>query len=108
MVQITFLEVHLDDASFSAAAPFSGSTAEDATSATDGETNTGDETDDAAALGTEDSGPPKKAVAAIAGLVGLVVIAALVRYLRGGDEPDVDIETADDGDRPVSVTVSDE
>jgi hypothetical protein len=107
-MQITLLEVHLDDASFSAAAPFSGSTVEDATSddATDTDVSARAD-DDTGALGPGDRSPPKAAMA-LGLLVGVLGVAALVRYLRSDDDPDIDIETADESDRPVGVTVSDE
>jgi hypothetical protein len=110
MVNITVLEVHLDDASFSASAerPFSNVTGseDDGTEQTtgDGEQDDTDET----ALGRTDDGPemPKKALATVGVLVGLAGIAALVKGLAGDDDPEVDIETPeDDENRPVGVTV---
>jgi hypothetical protein len=144
MVDITLVELHVEDASFSAAAPFSGLT-DDSTADSDSgswlfgggeepadessdsdETDTGsglfggeepaDETSDSDTTDGDSTGEtdessrsvPTKAIAALGGLVALVAVAALVKYLRGGDDPDVEIETAEDSDRPVGVTVDDE
>lgn len=79
MVDITFLEVHLDSANLTANAPFSGST--DAESEGDG----GREPE--VELEVEDgSGGGATLLAAVVGLVFLVVVGFLVRrYLRGGE-----------------------
>jgi hypothetical protein len=124
MVDITLVELHLEDASFSAAAPFSGLTDEstadsdtgswlfgsDADEATDDETSDSDtaDSDSTAETGGSSRGVPTKAIAALGGLVALVAVAAALKYLRGGDDPEVEIETAEDSDRPVGVTVDDE
>jgi len=96
MAKFTFLELHLDDASFSADRPFSpGAEPTD-------EADTDEQ-------GTDDDGGsvvPTKALVALGILVVLVALAAAVKQLTGGDEPDVEIETPeDDENRPVGVTV---
>jgi len=94
MVDITLVELHLEDSAFDLQMPFSA--------AGDGDGSTDD--DDDAAVDAESEGPGK-GLAAVAVLVVLVVVAALAKYLSGDDEdlPDVDIETADD--EPVGVAV---
>jgi hypothetical protein len=125
MVDITLVELHVEDASLSPAAPFSGLTDDSPDEDTgswlfgsDTEEETEEETTDTDETERRDDDPktragepsrevPTRALAAVGGLVALVSVVALVRYLLGGDQPDVDIETADD-DRPVGVTVDDE
>jgi len=97
MVNITFLEVHLDDASFSADRPFSPG-AEPADDEQAAEQDTDDD--------SSGSMVPTKTLAALGVLLVLVGLAAVVNRLKGGDEPDVEIETPeDDENRPVGVTV---
>jgi hypothetical protein len=91
MVNITLFEIHLEDASFEANAPFSDAEAEDAADAADeygidaGGYNDGD-----------DDGGPSKLVPLVVGLVLLVGLAALVRKLRGGgDDGDFEDDTVD-------------
>ncbi len=73
MVDVTLFEVHLDDSSFTANAPFSSSESDE-------ETNERREPDD--------SGTSKGAlVAAVVGLAFLVVGAALVKRRLGSDAP---------------------
>jgi hypothetical protein len=107
MVNLTLLEVHLEDGSFSANLPFSGVTDTD-----DGEADAVDAVDDedgGAAVADEESGGPGKGAAALGVLLLLVLGAALVKYLTGGDEePDVAIESADDGPVGVSVDTGEE
>lgn len=104
MVNLTLLEVHLEDGSFSANLPFSGVTDTD-----DGEADAVDDEDGGAAVADEESGGPGKGAAALGVLLLLVLGAALVKYLTGGDEePDVAIETADDGPVGVSVDTGEE
>jgi hypothetical protein len=87
MAKFTLLEVHLEDASFTANAPYSGASGEEAV-------EEGDETDEDAAAGADDSGGPGKA------LVGLLVVVAILalaylgsRRLGGGEDvPDVAVE----------------
>ncbi len=77
MVDLTILEIHLDDASFTATAPFSG-----------------EEADEAEAEERADGGDDKPPIAPfLAGLVVLVLIAAAVRKLVRSDEPELpDVE----------------
>lgn len=98
MVEITVLELNFDEGSFTAALPFSGVT-DGGEVPTDGDES--DSTDD-----DEESGGRSKTLAILGVFVFLVVAAAIVKYLKGGEEPDVEIETPDDG--PVGVTVDTE
>jgi hypothetical protein len=98
MASVTLVELHLEEASFSANLPFSGS---DSTETDDEEATESEE--EAAAGADAESGGPGKGGVLLGVLVFLVVTAAIVRYLTGEDDPDVEIETADDG--PVGVTV---
>ena len=95
MVNITFLELHFEDSSFSTGLPF-------------GDSDTDDEsTDESAPAEDSSSGVPTKAVAVLGVLLVLVGIGALVKH-RSGDEPEVEIETAEDreeSNRPVGVTL---
>jgi hypothetical protein len=112
MVNITVLEVHLDDASFSASAdrPFSSTGSDAESEAEEADDEQGDDqvetpdwtrTDD-----DEGTAVPTRALAAVGVLLVLVGLAAAVKRLVGGDEPEVDIETpGDDENRPVGVTV---
>lgn len=88
MVNITLFEIHLDDASFEANAPFSDAEAEDAEEAAE---------EYGIDVGGDDDGGPSKLVPLVAGLVLLVVLAAIVRKLRGGGDDDdvVGDETVD-------------
>ena len=81
MVHFTFFEIHLDDATFEANAPF----------ASKGEEPAADEEDQSSGIGspaTEGEEGPPKAAQLVAGLVFMVLVAAVVRKLRnrGGDE----------------------
>lgn len=92
MVNITILEVHLDDAIFEAKAPFVGEVSE------------GEELEegaDAAAGGTRQSegdGGPPKLVPLVLGLVFLVALAAIARKVRrrGNDDEETVGETVED------------
>jgi hypothetical protein len=81
MAELTLLEVHLDDATFSADTPFGRGDA-------GGAAETGD---DAAS----DEEPLSRSLALVAGLVTLVVLAVVVRRLIGG--ADEEITTGVDG-----------
>jgi len=99
MASFTLVELHLEEASFSANLPFGGS---DGTESEDEEATESEE--EAGAGADAESGGPGKGGVLLGVLVFLVVTAAIVRYLTGeDDDPDVEIETADDG--PVGVTV---
>ena len=76
MVNITFLEVHLDDAQFESTAPLAGEVTHGGSSDEDAESETG------AALPGDSGGGPKVAPL-VFGLVFLVVLAALARKLKG-------------------------
>lgn len=93
MVDITILELNLSDSSFSAQAQWGEDEGE-----VDYEVNGEDDEDDGA-------DGPSTAVAAVAVLVVLAVVAAVLKFLVGGDDPDVDIETPDE---PVGVSIDDE
>lgn len=101
MVEITMLELNIEEGSLSASLPFSSYTgAEDDEVATDGgETDDGDTEDD----GDESSGGGKGR-ALLGVFLFFVAAAALVRYLSGGDddETEVEIETPNE---PVGVTI---
>lgn len=97
MVDITLIELDLEEGSFTANLPFSD--------VTQGSAEEPDEQEQAAATEEDDSGG-KKGPAILGVFLLFVLIAAAVKYLSDGEEPDVEIETADDG--PVGVTVDTE
>jgi hypothetical protein len=110
MVEITLLEVNLEEGTFSAegTAPFSsmkkfvGADEED-----DAETADADRSEEAASGGDDSDGGPGKGLGVVGIFVILVLAGAVIRYLKGDDEqPEVEIETPDDG--PVGVTVDSE
>jgi hypothetical protein len=116
MAKFTFFELHVDDASFSADRPFSSITDTDDEESIPDEVSTPDdeftESDEqAVAIGESDddgqggSGVPTRGLATLGAALALVGIAAAVKRLAGGDDPDVEIETPEDDDRPVGVTV---
>lgn len=107
MVSLTFVEIHLEDGSFSANLPFSGVTDEPAdeqsTGSGDQEAAESEPEDEGGTSKAADGGGPGKGGALLGVLLLLIVAAAVVRYLVGdGDEPDVAIETDDE---PIDVTV---
>lgn len=88
MVNITLVEVHFQDGSFSAALPFSG-LSDDETAESDA--------DEAGAGGAEEDSGPGKGMALLGVLAFLAVATAAVKYHWGDDEeetPDVEIDTA--------------
>ena len=99
MVEITMLKLQLQDGSITTNLPFSGvaGPADD-----DVKTDGGEE-----AVDSDDSGSSgtKKVLTLLGVLAFLVVVAAVVKSLTGGDEPEVEIETADE---PVDVTIEDD
>ena len=102
MASFTFIELHLDDASFAADRPFSSlvsSDTDEGGAAAEGN----EETVETAASGAGDDGSdvPTTPLAILGVLLVLVGIAAVVRYLSG-EEPEVEIEAADEG-QPVTV-----
>lgn len=99
MVDITVLELNIDEGSFTTALPFSAVTEDDEES--DSEESV-EETDEPTA--DDSSGGRSKALGILGVFLFLVIAAAVVKYLSGGDEdPEVEIETSDDG--PIGVTV---
>lgn len=117
-MDLTILEIHLDDVSFSADRPFSNLVGADEDEDEDTETAVDDPADDDPLAADDDTGEgadetqttdstgtPTTALAAVGVLVALGAVLAL-RRLLGGDDPDVDIETPeDDENRPVGVAV---
>jgi hypothetical protein len=81
MAKFTLLEVHLEDASFTANAPYSGSSGEEA------------EEEREAAAPEDDSGGRGKALVGLLAVVAVLALAYLgSRRLGGGDVPDVEVE----------------
>jgi hypothetical protein len=102
MVDITILELNLSDSSFSATAPFAGADQDDA----DGSENSGLlNSEDSEGSAVEESGGNGKALAIVGTFVFLVIAAAVVKYLGGDDDHEVEIETPEE---PVGVTIDDE
>ena len=89
MAKFTLLEVHLEDASFTANAPYSGTGGEnvDDEGAEDG-------SDEDATAGADDSGGPGKALVGLLVVVAILALAYLGSRRLGGDEdvPDVAVE----------------
>ena len=84
MVDITFIELHVEDGSFSANLPFGSPTEE--------EGEQGDD-DQEAATAAEEEGGSGRGMALLGVLVLLVVGTAAVKYLTGEDEePEVTVE----------------
>lgn len=115
-MDLTILEIHVDDASFSADRPFSNLVGDDE------DEDSGAVVDDPAdddPLAADDDGEltdesqttdgperPTAALAAVGVLAALVGVALALRRFVGGEDPDVDIETPeDDENRPVGVAV---
>jgi hypothetical protein len=90
MVNITLVEVHMEDGSISANFPFSGVQ-------NDENEQQVEEEDD------EDSGG-SKGLAIVGVFLFLVAVAALVKYLSGDDDADVAIDTDDES---VDVSIDD-
>lgn len=87
MVEITLVELNVEDGSFAANLPFSSGRTD-----TDAE----EELDEAGAADEESSGG-NKGLVLLGVLVFLVLATAAVKYLTGDDdEPDVVVETDDD------------
>jgi hypothetical protein len=110
MAKFTFIELHVDDASFSADRPFSNLVSRDEDEpADDPDADTAADLPDTPSWKQdEETGGrdvPTRGLATVGVLVALVGLAAAVRRLAGGDQPEVDIETPEDDDRPVGVTV---
>jgi len=111
-MDLTILEIHIDDTSFSADRPFSnlvGADEEDESEDTgavidDPADDDGEPTDEPQT--TDSPERPTAALAAVGVLVALVGVALALRRFVGGEDPDVDIETPeDDENRPVGVPV---
>jgi hypothetical protein len=86
MVNITLIELHADEGSFSANLPFG----------TGSDDETGDaEVDEDADI--EDSDGRSTGLAVLGVFLFMIAAAAVVKYLSGGDEaPDVDIDTEEE------------
>jgi hypothetical protein len=108
MVSITVFELHIDDATFSIDEPFKTSSGSgEADDETDEQVDHEQADDDERDAGVVDSRPavPSKALAVVGAVLVLVGVAAALRRFVGGEDPEVDIETPDDQNRPVGVTV---
>lgn len=91
MVNITLVEVHFEDGTFSANLPFGG--------ASDTDTVADEKDEEETTAEDTDSSRGKKGLALLGVLVFLVVATAAVKYLTGGDEeeePDVAIDTGNE------------
>ncbi len=93
MAKFTLFEVHLEDASFTANAPYSGKGSEGSESDSEDEYEEEDEEEEEGAAADSGSGGPGRA------LVGLLVVVAILalaylgsRRLGGDDVPDVAVE----------------
>ncbi|MXR51415.1 hypothetical protein GRX03_07335 [Halovenus sp. WSH3] len=94
MVEITLIELNVEDGSFDANLPFSGS-------ATTGTDDAGEDED--AATATEDDSGGNKGLALLGVLVFLIVATAAVKYLTGeDDDPEVAVE-AEEGTPSVTA-----
>lgn len=89
MVDITLVELHVEDGSFSTNLPFSGIKSAD-------EEDDQQREDEERAAAAEDEGRSGKGLALLGVLVLLVVGTAAVKYLTGDDEPEVAVETDDE------------
>jgi hypothetical protein len=95
MVNLTFLEIHLDDGSVNL--PF-GSVGSDETL----DEGQSDEDDEPVAAAADDGGSGKGKVAVLGVLLVFVALAALVKYLSGDETPEVEVDTDDES---LEVTV---
>jgi hypothetical protein len=101
MADFTFIELHVEEGSFSANLPFSGGAEDKADDEADIQEDVEEEVGAAA---TPEDGGRGKGPALIGVFLFFVLVAAVVKYLSGDeDDPEVEIETADEG--PVGVTV---
>ena len=100
MVEITMLKLQLQDGSITTNLPFSG-----VADATDGDEAKTDGVEEDADSDESGSSGKKKLLTLLGVLAFLVVVAAVVKSVTGGDDPEVEIETADE---PVDVTIDDE
>lgn len=91
MVNITLVEVHMEDGSISANFPFSG--------VKNDENDEPEEEEE----GADDSGG-SKGLAIVGVFLFLVAVAALVKYLSGDEDTDVSIDTDDES---VDVSIDD-
>jgi len=113
MVSITVLEIHLDDATFSVDQPFntitgSKETGDETDSQTDNTQTETEQTDnEETGAGVVDGDPPvpTKTLAVAGAVLVFVGVAAALRRFVGGEDPEVEIDTPDDENRPVGVTV---
>jgi hypothetical protein len=93
MVNITIIELNVEDGSFWANMPFSNASPGDEEEMPDEETEDED----------EDESGGGKGLALVGVLLFLVVVAAVVKYLSG-DEPEVEVDTDEDS---VDVSIDD-
>lgn len=92
MVNITLVELHVEDGSFSPNLPFSAISSADE-----------DERDDESEAAAEDgNGGSGKGLALLGVLVLLIVGTAAVKYLTGDDDSEVAIDTDDES--PTTAT----
>jgi len=78
MAEFTFLKLHVEDASFTAHAPFS--------SAGDGSDAAGEGEGEGDGSGENNEASDRRLLPLLVGFAFLVVVAVAVRKLRGGDE----------------------
>jgi len=96
MVNITFLEVHLDDAQFESKAPLAGEV-------THGESQEeAPEQETSATLPGESGGGPKVAPLVL-GLVFLVALAAVARKLKGRKKGSGEVEEAESVEQTIEA-----
>jgi hypothetical protein len=98
MTDFTLFEVHVGSMSATANLPFSGAGSD---SDSDEETAT-EQANEANEAADEND---RKAVALLGVLAVLIAVAAVIKRLSGGDEPDVEIDTPEE---PVDVPVGSE
>lgn len=86
MSDVTLIELHVEDGTFSANLPFSGLTS----------TGTDEsEIEDEASEDDEESSGRSKGLALLGVLIFFIIATAAVKYLSGGDEADVKVDTAE-------------
>ena len=80
MAEFTLLKLQVEDASFTAHAPFSGGGGESGGDGADGDETSGIESD------ADGDSTSRSLLPLVAGLAFLVIAALVVKKLRGGDE----------------------
>ncbi len=104
MTDFTLFEVHVGSMSATANLPFSGA-GSDSDSDEEAATEQADEADEADEANEAADENDRKAVALLGVLAVLIAVAAVIKRLSGGDEPDVEIDTPEE---PVDVPVGSE